>query len=389
MSAPICSSLVLLALAACTGTMPPDAATEDGTAASPLVTAGRAARAYDSAGLAHLLHGVAGDESLVFATEALDGRVVATDRFTGEEIGALPPPPGGFLLPFALRVPRTGHLVVLDAGGFPSPVAQAIPRVYDYDYRWDAKQGRFAATLSRSVSFAGLPLLFAEDVEVLPDGRYVVSESVLGALWIVHADGTIGFGVFPAGFAPDQAVAGLNPCLLPDALEVGGIPFGAPGNFAPGVGSLANRDGWLYFGNSCLGGIRRIPVASLEDPARAPFQRGLDIELVSAPLAGRPHEVLKGLTFNRWSADDHLFATDPLNLRVLDIDIHTGAREVLASDPVLFNFPVSAQYLPPARGHTPVVVASDQEHRLAAFNQAIPADLLQPPFLVTTVYVGR
>src|SRR5262245_28981636 len=69
----------------------------------------------------NLPHGVAGDLRLVFITEPLNGRVAVIDRFTGEPLAALPAPPGGFLLPFELRVPHPGHLIVLDAGGFPSP----------------------------------------------------------------------------------------------------------------------------------------------------------------------------------------------------------------------------------------------------------------------------
>jgi hypothetical protein len=115
-----------------------------------------------------LTHGIAGDERYVFVTEPGIGaapsgaRVVALDRFTGREVAALPAPEGGFKLPFTLRVPRTGHLVVLDSGGFP-PVGP--PVVYDYTY---AAERGFEAKLTRTVSFAGQPLAFAEDVEVLP-----------------------------------------------------------------------------------------------------------------------------------------------------------------------------------------------------------------------------
>src|SRR5687768_14278308 len=84
-----------------------------------------------------LIHGIAGDERFIFLTEPGMGvstagpRVVALDRFTGREVAALPAPPDGFKLPFTLRVPRTGHLVVLDAGGFPP---QGPPKIYDYRY---------------------------------------------------------------------------------------------------------------------------------------------------------------------------------------------------------------------------------------------------------------
>src|SRR3954452_9168222 len=124
---------------------------------------------------AALTHGIAGDERYVFVTEPGIGvapngaRVVALDRSSGREVAALPAPAGGFKLPFTLRVPRSGHLVVLDSGGFP-PVGPPVV----YDYRYGAEHG-FTAKLTRTVDFAGNPMGFAEDVNVLPNGEYVVS----------------------------------------------------------------------------------------------------------------------------------------------------------------------------------------------------------------------
>jgi hypothetical protein len=351
---------------------------------------GPGALAYASAGRDALIHGVAGDKTLIFVTEPLTGRVVALSRLTGREIADLPAPAGGFLLPFALRTPEPGRLVVLDAGGFPSPTQPAVPVIYDYEYSYKPLKRRFEAELVRTVSFAGLPLVFSEDVEVLPDGRYVVSESVIGALWIVHPDGSVAPGIFPASPAPDDAVPGLGACPYPAGLEleVGGVPYTPMGEFMPGVGSLAARDGWLYFGNSCLGGVRRVPISSLEDPTRPPHARGDDIEVVSPRPEGVPVESIKGLAFDRWSDDDRLFATDAFGLGAMRIDVHTKQRQPLVRDEQLFNLPVSAQFLPPLFGITSVVVASDQEHRFAALNMAIASDQFQPPWLLTKVILA-
>ena len=168
---------------------------------------------------ASLIHGIAGDERLVFVTEPGIGvgttpRVVALDRFTGREVAALPAPDGGFKLPFTLRVPETGHLVVLDSGGFPPP-AQA--KVYDYRYRSDHRG--FKAELVRTVS--DLPVGFAEDVEVLPNGEYVVSESVFGALWLIGRDGAVRPGLVPASPAEplprsERMPVPADPARLPD-----------------------------------------------------------------------------------------------------------------------------------------------------------------------------
>src|SRR5262245_696733 len=67
-----------------------------------LVEIGSDAIAYDYAHRDHMPHGIAGDTRFVFVTEPLHGRVAVLGRVTGFELGALPPPPGGFLLPFAM-----------------------------------------------------------------------------------------------------------------------------------------------------------------------------------------------------------------------------------------------------------------------------------------------
>src|SRR5262245_38538507 len=92
----------------------------------------------------NLPHGIAGDSEVVFIAEPLNGRVAVVDRFTGDEIGELPAPPGGFLLPFEMRLPKKGHLAVLDTGGFPSPTAPAVPRVYDYRYDYNRGHDTFS-----------------------------------------------------------------------------------------------------------------------------------------------------------------------------------------------------------------------------------------------------
>ena len=87
------------------------------------------------------------------------------------------------------------------------------------------------------------------------------------------------------------------------------------------------------------------------------------------------------------SAVPWIYACDCFQLRLIRIQSQTGVREVVASDPVLFNFPVKVQFLPPVFGLKPLVVASDQEHRLAAINAALTADITQPPWIVTKVLI--
>ena len=47
------------------------------------------------------------------------------------------------------------------------------------------------------------------------------------------------------------------------------------------------------------------------------------------------------------------------------------------------------QFLPPHGGRATLVVASDQEYRLAAINAAIATDMLQPPWIAAEVELPR
>ena len=346
--------------------------------------AGSRGLAYAYARRDTLVSAAAGDSRLVFVTQPLSASVAVLDRFTGQQLGQLPPPPGGWLLPFSLRVPRDGHVVVLDSGGLPSPTSPAVPRVYDYSVFYNPHTLQLHATLTRIVRFDGLPVVFAEDVEVTSSGNYVVSESVIGALWVVKPDGTIAPGLFPVDGRP---IAELGPCAFTPT-TVDGLPFTTAGNFAPGVVGLAERAGQLYFSTTCNGGVYRIPMAALTDPTRSPAARALDIRPVSPRAPSTVAESLHGLAFDRFRpGDGALYAADSLQLRIVRIDTRDGSREVVASDPSLFNFPSKLQFLPPVNGLGPLLVASDQEHRLKFINAALQADQVQPPWIITKLHV--
>jgi len=330
-----------------------------------------------------LPHGVAIDGQLAFIALPLVQTVSVVDRFTGRQVGTLPAPPGGFGLPFAMKVASPGHVVLLDSGSFPNPLVPSVASVDDYSYHFNPFTRHFTATLDRTVSMAGLPLVFAEDVAVVSPDLYVVSESVIGALWLVHGDGSVTPGIFPDN--PAQPIPALGGCPVAN-FDIGGVPF-EPG-FAPGVNSLAVRGGQLYLTSSCLGGLYRIPVASLLDDSRPPSARADDIVTVSARPAGAV-EALEGLAFDKQSpSDPWVYTGDPFHLRLIRIDVNTGARQVVGDDPTLYNFPVSVAFAPKLFGTRSLLVVSDQEYRLAALNPGISQDELQPPFWVTAVVLG-
>lgn len=331
-----------------------------------------------------LIHGIAGDEDNVFVTEPGMGvstggpRVVVLDRASGRQKAVLPAPPAGWKLPFTLRAPSAGKLVVLDSGGFPP---QGPPVVYDYSYS-TSRKGKFSAKLTRTVDFAGNPLAFAEDVEVLPNGEYVVSESVLGALWLIGRDGTIRPGLVPTD--PAAPLPGLGGCpFLGSGHTVGGLPFGAPGNFAPGAGSLAVRDDELYLSSTCAGGVQKLKLSTLRDSSRPAAERAK--EIVTVAQRQNDLESLKGIAFDPYDRKDPwIYAGDPFRTQLIRIHSRTGKREVLSTDRNRFNFTVSTAFLPPSKrkGHASLVTASDQEYRFATLNTALTVDQFQPPFIV-------
>lgn len=329
------------------------------------------------------VHGIAADAKVVFTTRPAiepgsDSSVVALDARTGREIGPLPPPPGGFEFPFAVRVAGPGRLAVLDNSGFPP---QGAPKIHEY--RYTTRRG-IRATLKRTIDFAGLPLLFAEDLEVLPDGGYVVSESVIGALWLVDQAGAIRPGLVPAGPTP---LAKLGGCMHPTgSLTVGDLPFAPIGDFAPGVGSLAISGDDLFFGSSCHGGLHKLDLNTLTNTKRPAAERAATIETVSPRPAGTSFESLKGLAIDKSNGGDRwIYAGDPFGLRLIRIHPRTGERQVLSEDHRLFNFSVAATFAPHAGAHggSRLLVTSDQEYRWAGLNSALTHNDFKPPFLIT------
>src|SRR5260370_13159743 len=66
--------------------------------------------------------GVAGDRDVVFVGAPLNGSVIVLSQWTGKQIGALPPPPNGFAVPFIMLMIGEGRVAILDAGVIPHPI---------------------------------------------------------------------------------------------------------------------------------------------------------------------------------------------------------------------------------------------------------------------------
>jgi hypothetical protein len=333
--------------------------------------------------------GVAGGEKVVFYGAVLEGNVKAITRVGGFPIGELPLPPGGFKLPLIMHSIGPSRLAILDCGGFPEPgVTDSNPTLYEYDYSYEG--GVFNAGITRTVPFTGKRIGFAEEFVYLGSGQYLVPDAVYGSIWRVASDGSVHPGIVPKTFDRADAIPQMVFCPTMPQITVGGLPFLFTGATIPGVAGIAMRDGTVYFYSSCSAGLYKFPFATLFD-SRQPWRRAADIRLIASKSPNVQVEELLEMQFNKFDpSDTHLYAADALQLRIIRIDPRNGKREVVADDPVLFNFPAALEFLPPIVGElSPLAVLSNQQHRTTILNSAIQEDMLQPPFIITKVFVTR
>jgi hypothetical protein len=345
--------------------------------------------------------GIAADSDTIFIGSPLDGRVLVLSRETGAQIAELPQPPGNFILPLILHSIGPSRVAVLDTGGFPAPgEIDAQPTIYEYTY--SQHDGVFSAQLARTVSFAGHRIGYAEEFAYLGGGKYLVPDSVYGAIWRVNANGSVERGLGPKTYDAADAIPELAYCPTMPQITVGGFPFLFTGSTVPGVAGIAVRDGTVFFYSSCSASLYRIPLSSLSDN-RTPWKRTDDIKLIASKPVGVEIEEILDMQFNPYdSSDKYLYAADALQLQFIRIDPNNGKRQILGDDPHLFNFPSSLAFLPPSapgcghghgHGHDDgpeLLVFSNQQHRDPLLNSALNGeDYTQPPYVVTQVKVGR
>jgi hypothetical protein len=344
---------------------------------------------FDFANVDVPIAGVAGDLDVVFVGEPLNGQVVALSRITGKQIGQLPPPSAGFVIPFIIHSLGQGVVAVLDAGGLPqpSPFVPSNPIIYEYAYKFNPIDG-FSATLTRTMSFASVLVGFPEDFVRLDDGRFLLSDSVLGSIWIVEPDNSIVPGIVPKSFDPSDAIPTLALCPTMPEITVNGYPFLFSGSTLPGVSPLAVRDETVYYYSPCARGIYAFPEAVLSNNQQ-PYERASAIRLVAPTPANVEVEELLDFTFNPFNRfDRYLYAADPLALAVIRIDLTNGARQVVASGATLFDFPSSLGFLPAIGPISQLLVVSNQQERSPLTNSAVTATTFNLPFIVANVLVG-
>ena len=335
-----------------------------------------------------VIAGVAGGGRVVFVGEPLSGSVVAVSRFSGRRIGQLPPPPNGFVLPFIMHSLGKGRVAVLDAGGLPQPLpfVPAKPVIYEYAYSFSPQHG-FSASLVRTIDFSGVLVGFPEDFVHLVDGRYLLSDAVLGSIWIAEPDGTIAPGIIPKSFDPQDLIPTLAFCPSMPEITVNGYPFLFTSSTLPGVSPLAIRDDIVYFYSPCARGIYAFPLAVLSDD-RQPYQRAADIRLIAPTPSDVQVEELLDFSFNPYNAADrYLYTADPVKLRVIRIDLSNGARQVIASGSKLFDFPSSLAFLPTIGPVSEIVIVSNQQERTPITNDAVSETTFNLPFIVAKILI--
>jgi hypothetical protein len=361
------------------------------TSRADLTVVGPRSVSKDYLDLPYLPAGVAADKTVVFVGDPLDGQVFAYARDTGQQIGQLPQPPGGFVLPFIMHSLGEGRVGVLDAGGLPQPkpFAPVHPMISEYTYTFSPTAG-FSATLARFVDSSGTEVGFPEDFVKLADGRILMSDAILGSVWVIQTDGTFTPGIVPKTFNAQDAIPQMVFCQTMPEVTVNGVPFLFSGSTNPGIEAIAVRNGFAFFHSPCARGLFKFPISILSD-SRAPYQRAADIQLVASTPANIQVEELLDMQFNSTDPSDmRLYAAHGLQLEILRIDSTTGARQVIASDSRLFDFPSSIAFLPPVpnqQGGLTFLVASNQQERTPLTNDAVTMNSFITPFLVAKVQV--
>jgi hypothetical protein len=337
--------------------------------------------------------GVAAGEKVIFIGDPLEGRVLAFSRATGRQIGELPQPPGGFVIPFIMHAAGEGRVQVLDAGGLPQPkpFVPAHPLVSEYTYSFKVTSG-FSASLARFIDSTGTLVGFPEDFVRLDDGRLLLTDAVLGSIWVIRTDGTYVPGIVPKTFDPADGIPSMELCPTMPEVTVNGYPFLFSGSTIPGIEAIAVRNGTVYFSSSCARGVYSFPLAILDDN-REPFQRAADIRLVSPTPSDIQVEELLDFQFNPFDKNDpYLYAAHGMQLEIVRIDSRNGQRQLVAQDARLFDFPSSLAFLPPLLGSdglTNLVVVSNQQERTPITNDAVTEDSFVLPFEVAKVHVFR
>ncbi len=161
--------------------------------------------------------GVAGDQRLLFMGRDVkpteSAGVVVASRLTGQQLGSLTPPPGGFGDPVHVQVvsytttndATVGLLLVID-NITPPPTSQ--PTIYKYTYAYNCNTG----FTSQLIGTAVLPTLstfppttidglgYVGGMTILPGGGYALADALVGAIWTCNSSFDCQLAQFDSAF---------------------------------------------------------------------------------------------------------------------------------------------------------------------------------------------
>ena len=340
------------------------------------------------------IHGVGGDTDLLFAlqpspTTTRPTGVHVAHRITGELLGDVTPPPGGFAVPLTIKIESfsragltgtQGQFVLLDARMPPAFIGSPYAvnaRLYRYSYRYTWYSGLTTTLLeTHDLPLAsGLPdpnappvpptgLLYPGSIALLPGGRLAVTDNIGRSVWVsdVSLDNWSLALVDPRfGGDPRGAVEGVGRnqagVIAPYTLLTPAPPGFPPGlGLFPGVHSItyAARTEEVCFAVTWPGGIYCIDASVLLDAGTPPFLKSAAVREVVPTTAGlgdlsdsvdydRFHPDSAWLYWQRAPADVAGGGCNALRR----VNLETGAIELLACDNTIYSWANEISALPP------------------------------------------
>jgi hypothetical protein len=369
-------------------------------------------------------HGAGGDKVLLFAVqpaESHDGapEVHVAMRSTGNPIGRVTPPPGGWKVPLSIEVhdfsqdgqDTSGSFVLLDAGVEPAAAGTAPAFVFRYNYSYGPASGLTTTWRSTHVlplsgpPGPGLPtgLLAPAGLVLLPGSGIAVTDTALASIWV--ADSSFDnwrLAMIDPRFAPAFGV--------PDLIGIGRAPGGGtrpyvvrlpslfPGGptVAPGIHSItyaAITDEVIPIVTAPPGGIYAIKRDVLLDETIPPFAKGTALRIVVPGQVGLS-DLTDGIIYDRFhpttpwvywqrSVSDEVGGGANILRRV---HLTTGEIQEVARNNEFFDWTSNLSVLPPL-GNAPftcILAAMGQEEN----NPHVNVLLTEPDFVAPSLLTG-
>jgi hypothetical protein len=355
------------------------------------------------------VHGIGGDEQVIFALQPTDvpghaRGVWVSHRDGGLHLGAVTPPPAGWGAPVSIKIVdhhvigafgSEGTFVILD--GFAPQDAGTRPGiVYEYAYRYTPEEGLSTAVtgthplpMFTGVDAEGLPdgPLYPISLLRLPGGKVVVADMVLGAIWtsgvtlddwrMAMIDPRFQIGALSAPIAGVGRAPGGG--TRPYVFDTVSLPPAFPFPILPGIHAVTYcdpTDEVAVVRTATPGGVYGIPRAVLEDPAASLADKSAAVREIAAPEPGVT-DLAAGLDYDRfhphtpWLYWQRAVADAKGGYNtVYRVHLFSGAVEKVAESLKVYDWTNEISVLPSHLGPSFTVLtnANMQEENLAQSN---------------------